>query len=100
MSSCPIGRVARSISLLREILDAHASQCGDRVLAFVLHLEHHETLSLVEMWGIPVLGSEAVEMGRVKLVCESNAVLIPPVDTFEDLLDRWTHHDPPCREQP
>jgi hypothetical protein len=34
------------------------------------------------------------------LLCEATAVvLIPPFDTVEDLVDRWTYHHPDVLEE-
>ena len=76
----------------REVLDLHAEECGDRVLAFVLHPTDHEAMTIVELWGLPVLSSNAVVAGKVRLICEANAVLIPPYENVGDLIDRWAHH--------
>ncbi len=92
MGSCPIERVVRMVTRSREVLDFHAENCGDRVLAFVLHPTDHEAMSIAELWGLPVLSSDAVLLGKVRLLCEANAVLIPPFDNVDDLLDRWAHH--------
>ena len=93
MPSCPIARVTRLLSCTREVLDRHAETCGDRVLAFVMHPDDHEALAIVELWGIPVLGGPAVSPGQMTLLCESSgAVLIPPFETVDDLVDRWTYH--------
>ena len=79
----------------REVLDVHAAGCGDRVLALVLHPADHEAMSIVELWGIPVLGWAAIPEGRLELLCESTgAVLIPPFDTVDDVVDQWEHHHP------
>jgi hypothetical protein len=79
----------------REVLDLHAGDCGGRVLALLLHPEDQDALAIVELWGIPVLGGDDVEKGRMALLCESaGVVLIPPFDSVEDLLDRWTYHHP------
>jgi hypothetical protein len=78
----------------REVLDVHAADCGDRVLAFVLHPADHEAISIVELWGIPVLGGAATSQGRLRLLCESTAVLIPPFETVKDVVDQWAHHHP------
>jgi hypothetical protein len=79
----------------REVLDIHAEECGDRVLAFVLHSGDHEAMSIVELWGIPVLGWAAISQGKLELLCESTgAVLIPPFETVDDVVDQWAHHTP------
>lgn len=92
MDSCPIERVTRVVGRGREVLDVHREQCGDRVLAFVLNPEDHDALAIAELWGIPVLQGEQVEAGKLHLLCESVSVLIPPFETVDDLVDRWTYH--------
>jgi hypothetical protein len=79
----------------REVLDVHAGDCGGRVVAFLLHPEDQDGLAVVELWGIPVLGGDGVDKGRMGLLCEATGVvLIPPFDSVGDLLDRWKYHDP------
>jgi hypothetical protein len=80
------------ISRSREVLDIHTRDCGDRVLAFVLHPADHEAMAIAELWGIPVLRGEDTSIGKVDLLCESNSVLIPPFETVDDLVDRWAYH--------
>jgi hypothetical protein len=92
MGKCPIDRVAKMVTYGREVLDDHASTCGDRVLAFALSMEDHEALAIVELWGIPVLGSEALGVGRLRLICESDSVLIPPFDTVADVEEAWDRY--------
>jgi hypothetical protein len=92
MGSCPIKRVTRMVTWGREVLDRHAEECGDRVLAFVLHPTDHEAMAIIELWGLPVLSSNAIVKGKVRLLCEANAVLIPPYENVGDLIDRWAHH--------
>jgi hypothetical protein len=70
----------------------HARDRGDRALAFALSHEDHDAMAIVELWGLPVLGWEAVAPGTLKLLCAAEGVLIPPFDTVEDLVDRWEHH--------
>lgn len=57
------------------------------MLAVALNPVDHEALSIVELWGIPVLAWDAVDQGRLRLVCESDSVLIPPFDTVQDIED-------------
>jgi hypothetical protein len=92
MSSCPIARVARVLEGVRDALDAHARDCGDRVLGVAVHPEDHGELLVAELWGLPVLAWEDVAQGRFRLLCEAQCVLIPQVDTCEELLDRWNYH--------
>lgn len=91
MTSCPTARITRVINGLRDAFEAHARDCGDRVLGVALHPGDHDDLSIVELWGLPVLAWEEVDVGRVMLLCESTGVLIPPIDTGQDLIDRWRY---------
>ena len=50
---------------------------------------------MAELWGLPVLAWTEVEDGRYRLLCEAVGVLIPQLDTAEDLLDYWA-----CRLEP
>lgn len=97
MSRCPVKRVARLLVHGHDVLDQHACDCGDRVLAFALNPADHEALAIVELWGIPVLGWDVVDQGRLKLVCESDSVLIPPYDTVEDIEDSLRRQPAPVR---
>lgn len=92
MPSCPIARVTRVVQGVRDALDAHARECGDRVLGVALHPDDHDGLSIAEMWGLPVLAWEEVPRDTVRLLCEAGGVLIPEIDTCEELLDRWNYH--------
>ena len=42
--------------------------------------------------GLPVLAWEEVPQGTLRLLCEARGVLIPQVDTCQELLDRWNYH--------
>jgi hypothetical protein len=92
MPSCSIARVTRVLDGVRDALAAHARECGDRVLGVALHPEDHGELSVAEMWGLPVLAWEDVPQGSLRLLCEARGVLIPRVDTCQELLDRWNYH--------
>src|SRR3954470_3712523 len=92
MPSCPIARVTRVIMGAREAFDSHARDCGDRVLGVALHPDDHDALSIAELWGLPVLASDEVPAGRLRLVCEAEAVLIPQLHTFEEVVEHWTYH--------
>ena len=92
MVSCPIARVTRVVEGVRDALAAHARDCGDRVLGVALHPEDHGELSIAEMWGLPVLAWDDVPPGTLRLMGEAKCVLIPEVDTCQELLDRWSYH--------
>jgi hypothetical protein len=91
MGSCPIARIGRLIMRARDVLDQHASECGDRVLAFALNPVDFAAMSVCELWGLAVLEWEEVEKGTLTLLCEADGVLIPQVDTVQELIDRWTY---------
>jgi hypothetical protein len=92
MVGCSIARVTRVVEGVRQALSAHARDCGDRVLGIALHPNDHEELCIAELWGLPVLGWDDMPEGKVRVLCERAGVLIPDVETFEELLDRWTYH--------
>ena len=91
VDGCPTERVVRIVVQVRCSLDEHAATCGDRVVAVALNPSDHETLRLAELWGLPVLGWAEVAQGRYTLVCERNGVLVPRVDTFEELVEHWAY---------
>jgi hypothetical protein len=77
----------------------HERDCGDHVVGIALHPQDWEELCVAEIWGLPVLACDDIEAGRLELLCESNGTLIPQVDTFEELRDRWTYHlEAPARQ--
>ena len=39
-----------------------------------------------------MLAWEEVPQGTLRLLCEARGVLIPQVDTCQELLDRWNYH--------
>lgn len=92
MSPCSIARVVRALDSGRAALDEHARGCGDRVVGVALHPVVHAELSIVELWGLPVLAWEEVTPGQLRLLCDAQGVLVPPVDTCQELLDRWQYH--------
>ena len=92
-----MNRVAKLLVHGHEVLDQHARDCGDRVLAFALNPVDHDALAIVELWGIPVLGWEVVDQGRIRLVCEADSVLIPPFDTVGDIEDSLRRQPAPVR---
>lgn len=85
MSRSPVNRVAKLLMQGHQVLEKHARECPDRVLAFALHPADHEALAVVELWGIPVLGWDQVDKGRLRLLCEADGVLIPPFETVADI---------------
>jgi hypothetical protein len=91
MSSCPTPRAVKILDGLHADFDSHASTCGDRIVAIALSPLDHEELCIAEIWGLPVLAWSEVEQGNYRLVCEANGVLIPQVDTVDELLDRWAY---------
>jgi hypothetical protein len=92
MPSCSIARVGRVLDGIRGVLDDHARDCGDRVVGVSLHPADHAELSIAEVWGLPVLAWEDVPQGKIRLLCDAQVVLIPRIDTCQDLLDRWRYH--------
>jgi hypothetical protein len=92
MSSCSVTSVVRALDSARAALDEHSRDCGDRVVGVALHPVAHGELAIVELWGLPVLAWEEVSPGKLRLLCDAQGVLIPPVDTCEELLDRWQYH--------
>ena len=91
MSSCPIARITRILDGATEAFDAHERECGDRVVGVALHPDDHAELSIAELWGLPVLAWDVIPKGTFRLLCEALGVLIPQLDTFEELLDHWTY---------
>ena len=93
-SVCPIPRVTRVLLGLEQAFESHAQRCGDRVVAIALHPSDHESLWIVEIWGVPVLAWDEVNRGQLRLLCDAEGVLIQEVHTVDDLLDQWTYHPP------
>jgi hypothetical protein len=91
MSECPVHRVVKILVGLRADLEAHAAACGDRVTGIALHPEDHRELCIAEVWGLPVLAWTEVERGNYRFLCEANGVLIPNVETVDELLERWAY---------
>jgi len=83
---------------LQANLDDHAERCGDRVTGIALSPTDHEELGIAEFCGIPVLSWEDVPEGRHRLLCEADGVLIPSIETFEELADRWRYDLQPPSE--
>jgi hypothetical protein len=88
---CPIARITRVIAGFADAFDVHARECGDRVVGVALNATDHDELALVELWGLPVLATAEVEQGNSKLLCEAEGVLIPPIETGQDLVDHWRY---------
>jgi hypothetical protein len=78
MSSCPIARVTRVLEGVRDALDAHARECGDRVLGIALHPEDLGELSVAEMWGLPVLAWEEGSTGHAPALVRGPGRADPP----------------------
>jgi hypothetical protein len=91
MSSCPSPRAVKILMGLRADFAKHEVECGDRVTAIALSPGDHEALCIAEVWGLPVLAWSKQQEGRYRLLCESNGLLIPNVDTVDELLDRWAY---------
>lgn len=92
VSPGPAERIAALVEEVRRALDKHKRQCGNRVVGIALDPEAHEELAIAEFWGLPVLAWDEVPKGEIELLCESMGVLVPPHDTVDDLLERWTYH--------
>jgi hypothetical protein len=92
MTSCSIAQVVLALDSARTALEEHARDCGDRVVGVALDPGTHAELLIVEFWGLPVLAWKEVTPGKLWLLCDAQCVLIPPVDTWEELLDRWQYH--------
>jgi hypothetical protein len=92
MPSCPIARITRVLEGVRAALGAHERECGDRILAVALNPDDHHELVIAELWGLPVLAWDHVPEGAFRLLCEGFCVLVPQVDTYEELIERWTYH--------
>jgi hypothetical protein len=84
-----VARIGRLIVRAREILEAHQEECGDYVLGFAVHPEYLDALGVVELWGLRVFAWDELEAGRIKVLCESDGVLIPEMQTAQELLDSW-----------
>lgn len=91
MMSCPSPRAVKILVGLRADIEKHAQACGDRVLAIALSPSDHRQLSIAEIWGLPVLAWAEVDDGKYRLMCEAEGLLIPNVDTVDELLDRWAY---------
>lgn len=92
MTSCPVARVCRILTQARVDFDSHAATCGDRVLAVGFHPADFDELLIAELWGLPVLAFADVHLGAMLLLCEAWAVVIPRIDTYEEVVDQWTNH--------
>jgi hypothetical protein len=91
VGACPIPRVARVLLGLEQAFESHAEGCGDRVVAIALHPSDHESLWIVEIWGLPVLAWDDVAPGQLKLLCDAAGVLVPEVHSVDDLLEQWAY---------
>lgn len=91
MGEASPGRLARVTQGFRESLVHHDSHCGDRVAGIALNPEDHAKLGLAELWGLPVLAWDHVHQGRVQLLCDAFCVVIPQIETAEELIERWTY---------
>lgn len=92
MGDCPTPRITRIIPGIREAIEIHARDCGDRIAAIALNPVDHAALSIAEIWGLPVLAWGEVEPEAFKVLCEASGTLIPDVDNPEELMDRWKYH--------
>ena len=61
------------------------------MLAIGIHPADFDELAMAELWGLPVLAWAEIPQGAMRLLCEAWIVLIPEVETFEDVLDHWTN---------
>lgn len=91
MPSCPSERIVKILAGVRADLEKHANRCGDRVLAIALSPSDHSELGIAEIWGLPVLAWGEVTDGRYRVLCEAEGVLIPNVETVDELRDRWAY---------
>jgi hypothetical protein len=90
-------RIATAITVIEGIrtsLDQHDTECCKRVSGIVLSEFDHERLRIAELWAIPVLASDSVPDGRVRVLCERFGILMPSFETFEDVEAHWASHTP------
>jgi hypothetical protein len=85
-------RLARVVEGICAALREHDGRCDDAVRGIALSLQDHGLLNLAEVCGIPVLAWEDVAEGQFRLLCDRHGVLIPRVETVDELLERWTYH--------
>lgn len=85
-------RLVRVVEGIGAALHEHKDQCDDAVRGVALSPQDHARLNLAEVWGIPVLEWEDVAEGQLRLLCDRQGVLIPRVETVNELLERWTYH--------
>lgn len=92
MTSCPSPRAVKILMGLHVDMAKHDAECGDRVNAIALSPGDHQALCIAEIWGLPVLAWSDLSDGRYRLLCEATGLLIPQVDTVDELLDRWAYN--------
>ncbi len=85
----PTERIVRILEGLKESFAEHERDCGDRVVGIGLNPLDHDELGLVEVWGLPVLAWEEVQRQRFMVLCEAVGVLIPNLDTVEEIQEHW-----------
>jgi hypothetical protein len=85
-------RLARVTEGIRDALREHDGECGDGVRGIALNPADYAELGLAELWGIPVLAWADVTAGQFRVLCDRQGVLIPQVETVDELLERWTYH--------
>lgn len=85
-------RLARALEGIGGAVSDHDATCGHPVRGVALSPADHTQLGLAEVWGIPVLAWDDVPTGQFRLLCDRRGVLIPQIDTVDQLLERWTYH--------
>lgn len=76
-------------------LDEHEADCSGHVVGFALDPSDHDRVGMAELWSLPVLAWNDVGAGDCRLICDRYGVLVPQVESLDDLLDIW--RDRPAR---
>jgi hypothetical protein len=100
VASDRLQRIVRIVDGLHDSFVDHETRCGDWVSAVAISNADFDELMIVDIWGLPVLAWDEVDLGKVRLLCEAVGTVVPPHDTVDDLQDIWHSRLQPPSEDP
>lgn len=70
--------------MLNQAIEAHADDCGDRVVGVALSPKDFNGFQVAEFWGLPVLEWDEVDDDCFRLLCETTGTLMPDLETVDE----------------
>jgi hypothetical protein len=63
----------KNLGAIRSALDQHNRECPIPATAILLNPTDHELIGVDNLWGLPVLADDRVQIKRVRISCDGSA---------------------------